>query len=67
MTISSGQSKNLKLKKVCRNLHDYAKNLFSFFRECDDIGIKIIYAGRVDEKGIGLAIMNRLKKASSNF
>jgi L-threonylcarbamoyladenylate synthase len=61
----SEQSKNLKLKRSCRNLYDYAKNLFSFFRECDDKGIKIIYAEKVEEKGIGMAIMNRLKKASS--
>lgn len=60
----TGQSKNLRLKKVCRNLYDYAKNLFSFFRECDDKGIKIIYAEKVEEKGIGMALMNRLKKAS---
>lgn len=58
-------TKNIKLKKSCRNLYDYAKNLFSFFRECDDKGIKIIYAEKVEEKGIGIAIMNRLKKASS--
>lgn len=51
--------------KRCKDLFDYAKNLFSFFRECDEKGIKFIYAQRVDEKGIGMAIMNRLKKAST--
>src|SRR5439155_11891253 len=29
------QSQNLKLSKICRDLNEYAKNLFSFFRECD--------------------------------
>jgi L-threonylcarbamoyladenylate synthase len=52
--------------KICRDLNDYAKNLFSFFRECDSIGIKTIYTEKVPEKGIGLAIMNRLKKASNS-
>ncbi|MCI0449929.1 MAG: threonylcarbamoyl-AMP synthase [Chlorobi bacterium] len=50
--------------KICRDLNDYAKNLFSFFRECDAKKIKTIYCQSVPEKGIGLAIMNRLKKAT---
>jgi L-threonylcarbamoyladenylate synthase len=52
--------------KICTSLNDYAKNLFSFFRECDAKEIKIIYCQSVPEKGIGLAIMNRLKKASNS-
>jgi len=51
---------------VCRSMNDYAKKLFSFFRECDEVGIKTIYCQKVDEKGIGTAIMNRLNKAISN-
>jgi L-threonylcarbamoyladenylate synthase len=48
---------------VCKDKADYAQKLFSFFRDCDAKGIKTIYAQRVNEKGIGLAVMNRLKKA----
>lgn len=48
------------------NLDDYARKLFTFFRMCDAMGIKTIYAGAVPEKGIGTAIMNRLKKAINN-
>jgi L-threonylcarbamoyladenylate synthase len=51
--------------KECRNVFDYARNLFSFFRLCDDRGIRTIYAQKVEETGIGLAIMNRLKKAAA--
>lgn len=51
--------------KVCISLNDYAKNLFAFFRKCDTRGIKTIYCDKVSEKGIGLAIMNRLRKAIS--
>lgn len=51
--------------KICITMEDYAKNLFSFFRECDEKGIKTIYCQRVPEKGVGLAIMNRLQKAKS--
>lgn len=50
--------------KLCKDLFAYAKNLFSFFRECDEKEIKFIYVQKVDEKGIGIAIMNRLKKAA---
>ena len=52
------------LVKICRTPEEYAKNLFSFFHKCDDMGIKTIYCEKVSEKGIGAAIMNRLKKAS---
>ncbi len=56
--------KKFKEFKICKSIEDYAKNLFSFFRECDEKEIKIIYAEKVSEKGIGMAIMNRLRKAS---
>lgn len=48
---------------ICRFMNDYARKLFSFFRECDDEGIKTIWCQKVAEKGIGAAIMNRLNKA----
>lgn len=54
------------LVKVCRSIEEYAKNLFSFFRECDELGIKTIYCEEVHEKGIGAAILNRLRKAIIN-
>lgn len=47
---------------VAGNIEDYARKLFAFFRMCDSMGIKTIYAGTVPEKGIGTAIMNRLRK-----
>lgn len=52
------------LYKNCEDEADYARNLFYFFRQCDVEGINTIYAQTVEEKGIGLAIMNRLKKAT---
>lgn len=51
--------------KHCSSKLEYAKSLFSFFRECDAKGIKTIYAEKIEESGIGIAIMNRLKKAAS--
>lgn len=41
-----------------------AANLFSILREFDKEGVDIIIAEGVKEKGLGLAIMDRLRKAS---
>lgn len=48
------------------NLDDVAKNLFDVLRQCDDMNTKKIYVQTFLEDGIGIAIMNRLCKASSN-
>ncbi len=45
--------------------HDIAQNLFYELREMDDLGMNIILVEGVTEEDEGLAIMNRLKKASS--
>ncbi len=47
-------------------LEEIAKNLFSSLRELDKRGVDIIIAEGVEEKRLGIAIMNRLKKASGN-
>lgn len=39
-------------------------NLFAALRKLDDMDIDRAYAEAVDEEGLGLAIMNRLKKAA---
>ncbi len=54
----------LKKVKQVNDLKDYARNIFDFFRNCDEEKIKIIFCQRVPETGLGLAIMNRLNKAS---
>ncbi|HRE10377.1 MAG TPA: L-threonylcarbamoyladenylate synthase [Ignavibacteria bacterium] len=56
-------ARDFEVAKICKTIEEYAKNLFSFFRECDELGIKTIYCEKVPEKGIGAAIMNRLGKA----
>lgn len=61
--LSKKNAKGFEVVKVCRTVEEYAKNLFSFFRECDERGVKTIYCEKVPEKGIGVAIMNRLGKA----
>jgi len=41
-----------------------ARNLFRRLREVDDEGYEFVVAEGVEERGLGLAIMNRLRKAS---
>lgn len=45
-------------------LEDVAHNLFETLRRFDDIGVDIILSESFEEKGVGIAIMNRLKKAA---
>jgi L-threonylcarbamoyladenylate synthase len=52
------------LLKICRNVEDYAHEVFAFFRECDSKNITAIYCETVAEQGLGLALMDRLKRAA---
>lgn len=47
------------------NIETIAKNLFKTLRECDTLNMEKIYIESFLEEGVGLAVMNRLKKASS--
>ncbi len=49
------------------NLYEVARNLYSKLREIDQLDIDLCIALPVEERGIGLAIMNRLRKASSRI
>ncbi len=55
---------NFGMKKICRNEDEYAHSLFHFFRECDAQQIETIYCEQVSEDGIGLALMDRIRKAA---
>lgn len=46
------------------DLSTVAKNLFESLRKCDDLGADLILAEGYEEKGLGVAIMNRLNKAA---
>lgn len=45
-------------------LDDIARNLFESLRSCDDLGVDFILCQAFEEKGVGVAIMNRLNKAA---
>ncbi|QAA31426.1 L-threonylcarbamoyladenylate synthase [Clostridium manihotivorum] len=46
------------------NIEEVAKNLFETLRKFDDYAVDYIISEGFDEDGIGLAIMNRLRKAA---
>ncbi len=47
-----------------RDLKTVAKNLFKLLRELDSNGVDVIIAEALPTRGLGLAVMNRLRKAS---
>ncbi|MBS1811060.1 MAG: threonylcarbamoyl-AMP synthase [Acidobacteria bacterium] len=55
---------DFKRVKVCQTIEEYAQSLFQFFRECDALGIEVIYCEAVSETGLGLALMDRIKRAA---
>lgn len=46
------------------NLSEVAKNLFEALRKFDDLKVDVIISEAFKEEGVGIAIMNRLKKAA---
>ncbi len=50
--------------KTCRDLKEYARELFHFFRQCDDQGIRLIYCELPENRGLGRAIRDRLLRAA---
>jgi len=60
----SGYPYKTKTKYLGKNLKKAAKKLFSALREFDKEKVDIIIAEGCSTKGIGLAIINRLRKAS---
>ncbi|MCS7117935.1 MAG: L-threonylcarbamoyladenylate synthase [Thaumarchaeota archaeon] len=46
------------------DLRAVARSLFSSIRALDESGVDVVVAEGVEERGMGLAIMNRLRKAS---
>ena len=49
------------------DLREAAANLFSYLHEMESTGIDIIYVEPVREVGLGIAIMDRLRKATNKY
>ena len=57
---------NPALIKICGSAEEYAHEAFSFFREADKKNMEAIYCQAVEERGIGVALMDRLRRAESS-
>jgi L-threonylcarbamoyladenylate synthase len=62
-TITSYKADVVKSMGSRKRLEEIAKNLFRLLREFDSEGVDIIIAEGVPTEGLGLAVMNRLRKA----
>lgn len=51
-------------ERVCASIEEYAHALFEFFRESDRLGVQTIHCERVEETGLGVALMDRLLRAA---
>jgi len=60
----TGHFKTVILLTEKMDLREYAGNLFEALHEMEEKGVDLIVAEPVPEKGIGIAVMDRLKKAS---
>lgn len=59
---------NKKIKVILSHKNkNIAKNLFKIFRQCDKDSVDYILISSVEETGIGLALMNRVRKAASEI
>ena len=61
------KGKKFKIVKVLSkkgDMYEAASNLFDYFHQLEDMGVKRIYIEKVEEKGLGAAIMDRIKRAS---
>ena len=53
------------IKRFVLELVNAAKKLFTLFREMDRRKIDVVFIEAVGEDGLGMAIMNRIRKAAS--
>lgn len=54
------------LVRPCREVQDYARLLFRFFRACETAGVDVIYCQIPGDEGLGRALRDRLRKAAGD-
>jgi L-threonylcarbamoyladenylate synthase len=57
------RTESVAIKKLCSSLEEYAQAIFEFFRECDRRNVDTIFCEAVPAEGIGVALMDRLRRA----
>jgi L-threonylcarbamoyladenylate synthase len=54
------------LARTCPDVMQYSYELFDFFRRCDTMGMQVIFCQVVPPTGLGMALMDRLKRAADS-
>jgi len=52
------------IKRIGGSVSDYAHGLFAALRDLDSLGVEVIIAEGVAEEGVGVAVMDRLRRAA---
>ena len=63
-SLDSSDLKHEYCRRLSRDTREFARSLFGAIRELDALGVDVILVERVEERGIGVAVMERLAKAS---
>ena len=58
------RAQNLHILNWGGDTTELAVKLYRLLRRCDKLGVGIIFSEGVTEDGIGLAVMNRMRKAA---
>ena len=61
---SMQRAQNLHILNWGSGKTDLAVKLYRMLRRCDKLGVELIFSEGVTEDGIGLAVMNRMRKAA---
>ena len=61
---SSGRERPI-VRIMPQELEEYARQIFAVLRELDELAVDEIIVEKTEEKGIGVAIMDRLKRAAA--
>ncbi|MGN1098464.1 MAG: L-threonylcarbamoyladenylate synthase, partial [Clostridia bacterium] len=64
LSFGGGEYGGYKVYNAGDTVEEYAAKLFYFLRKADEDGIKTVYARLPEEKGIGIAVRNRLLKSA---
>ncbi len=52
------------LARHYKSIEEYARDVYELFRESDRRGLRTVFCQRVDEDGLGQALMDRLRRAA---
>lgn len=52
-------------RSIGGSLHEYGREIFRAFRDAEEQGVEVLVVETVSEQGVGLAVMDRLRRAAA--